>query len=59
MEKLPQEQLSEPSVATYYGLILSAAGEKDKAREFLQRSAQAMLLPEEKALVAKAESTLQ
>ena len=59
IEKLPQEQLQEPSVATYYGLILSAAGEKERAREFLQRSARAMLLPEEKALVAKAESTLQ
>jgi len=59
MEKIPAEQLREPSVATYYGLVLSAAGDKDRAREFLQRSAQAMLLPEEKALVAKAESALQ
>ena len=58
MQALSEEQLRDPSVATYYGLILSAAGEKERAREFLRRSSEATLLPEEKALVAKAESTL-
>lgn len=58
MDGLKEEQLLEPSVATYYGLVLAAAGEKEKARTFLKRSADATLLPEEKALVSKATSSL-
>jgi hypothetical protein len=59
MDQLSEEQLRDPSVAAYYGVVLAAAGQKEKAREFLDRAAQANLLPEEKALVAKAASTLQ
>ena len=59
MDGLTADQLRDPSVATYYGLILSAAGQKEKAREFLHRSSDANLLPEEKALVAKAEGNLE
>jgi len=58
MDGLKEEQLRDPSIATYYGLILAAAGQKEKARAFLGRSSEANLLPEEKALVAKAESNL-
>jgi tetratricopeptide (TPR) repeat protein len=56
MDQLSQDQLRDPSVAVYYGLVLAAAGQKEKAREYLGRAAQANLLPEEKALVARAES---
>ena len=59
MDQLSQDQLRDPSVAVYYGVVLAAAGQKEKAREYLRRAAEANLLPEEKALVAKAESTLQ
>jgi Flp pilus assembly protein TadD len=59
MEQLSQDQLRDPSVAVYYGVVLAAAGQKEKAREYLRRAAEANLLPEEKALVAKAESALQ
>jgi tetratricopeptide (TPR) repeat protein len=59
MDQLSQDQLRDPSVAVYYGVILAAAGQKEKAREHLGRATQANLLPEEKALVAKAESLLQ
>ena len=59
METLTPEQLQVPSIATYYGIILAAAGEKEKAREYLQRGAQTFLLPEEKALIAKAETAAQ
>lgn len=59
MDGMKEEQLRDPSVATYYGLVLAAAGQKEKARSFLERSVQANLLPEEKALVAKAESSLE
>jgi Flp pilus assembly protein TadD len=58
MAALSDEQLRDPSVATYYGLVLAAAGETEKAREFLRRSAEAQLLPEEKALVTRAEKRL-
>ncbi len=56
MDRLNQDRLHDPSVATYYGLVLVAAGQKERAREFLTRSSEATLLPEEKALVAKAVS---
>ena len=59
MDNLNEEQLRDPSVATYYGVILAAAGQKDKARAFLQRSAEASLLPEEKTLVTRAQSSLE
>jgi len=58
MDQLTPDQLRDPSVAVYYGVILAAAGRKEKAREYLQRAAEATLLPEEKALVEKAENTL-
>ena len=59
MDQLSQDQLHDPSVAAYYGVVLAAAGQKEKAREYLRRATEATLLPEEKALVEKAERTLQ
>ena len=56
MDQLSQDQLRDPSVAVYYGLVLAAAGQKEKAHEYLGRATQANLLPEEKALVERAES---
>jgi len=58
MDQLTQDQLRDPSVAISYGVVLAAAGEKEKAREYPRRAAEATLLPEEKALVAKAENPL-
>ena len=55
MDRLNEDQRRDPSVATYYGLVLAAAGENERAREFLTRSSGAKLLPEEKAMVARAE----
>jgi len=59
MDQLSPDQLRDPSVSTYYGVVLAAAGQKEKAGEYLRHAAEANLLPEEKALVAKAESALQ
>ena len=56
LENLTSEQLQSPSIAAYYGFVLAAAGEKEKARAYLSRAAGAYLLPEEKALVAKADA---
>jgi len=58
MEKLSPDQLRDPSLAAYYGVVLAAAGQKEKAREYLRRASEAKLLPEEKALIAKSESGL-
>ena len=52
--KLKPEQLLEPGVAAYYGLILSANGKAAEAGKFLQAARQALLLPEETALLARA-----
>jgi hypothetical protein len=59
MDQLGQDQLRDPSVAVYYGVVLAAAGQKEKAREYLGRASQAQLLPEEKVLVAKATNAIQ
>ena len=59
IEALTAEQLQTPAIAAYYGIILAAAGQKEKAREYLHLASKAFLLPEEKALVAKAESAAQ
>ena len=59
MRVLSPEQLQTPAIAAYYGIILAAAGDKENAKQYLERGKQAFLLPEEKALIAKAETTLQ
>ena len=58
MNALPPEQLLQPEIAAYYGIILAAAGEHAKAGEYLDAGQKAGLLPEEKALVDKARRTL-
>ena len=58
LSELKEDELREPSMAAYYGIFLAAAGDGSKAREFLKLAASAKLLPEEKALVAKAESSV-
>jgi predicted Zn-dependent protease len=58
LSTLAPTQLQDPSIATYYGVILAASGNTQKAREYLQLSSSAKLLPEEKELVKKAQSSL-
>jgi len=58
MNGLSDSQLRDPSLAAYYGVVLAAAGDRARAREFLKLAASAKLLPEEKQLVTKAESAL-
>lgn len=55
MDRLPSEDLEQPSVAAYYGLFLAARGEKARAHTFLQIGRTARLLPEEKTLLDNAE----
>lgn len=50
MQQLTQQQLSDPNVAGYYGLVLKANGENAKAQSYLGWSQKAALLPEEKKM---------
>lgn len=57
MNTLPEDQLKDPPIAAYHGIILVAAGYRDRAREYLEIGKRARLLPEEKALVERAEAS--
>jgi tetratricopeptide (TPR) repeat protein len=55
LEKLKKTSLEQPSVALYYGVLLSAAGEPDKGAPYLALAkARGRLLPEEKRLLLEA-----
>jgi cytochrome c-type biogenesis protein CcmH/NrfG len=58
LETLTPEQLRQPAVATYYGIILAAVGDQARAAEYLDLGDKANLLPQEKALVEKARRSL-
>ena len=55
LERLNPEALQKPSVALYYGVLLSAAGETNQACKYLSLVREPDLLPEEKALLATAQ----
>lgn len=58
IETLSDEQLHQPEIAAYYGIILAADGEQARAGDFLDLGEKATLLPQEKALVEKARRSL-
>jgi hypothetical protein len=58
MSALSPEQLRQPEIAAYYGIVLAGAGDHARAAEFLDLSEKGGLLPEERALVEKARRTL-
>jgi len=58
LRALGLNRLDDPSLAAYYGVFLSAAGDTQTARIYLNKSAKAFLLPEEQALVARANKTM-
>ena len=58
LETLSAEQLHQPDVAVYYGIMLAATGDQTRAAEFLDLGERASLLPQEKALVEKARRSL-
>ncbi len=58
MAGLTDEQLHDPSVAAYYGVFLVGVGEKAEAKKYLDLGAKANLLPEEQALVEKAQKEI-
>ncbi|MBN2505826.1 MAG: hypothetical protein JXQ71_03940 [Verrucomicrobia bacterium] len=54
LETLKPEMLDVPAVAAYYGVLLAANGQADKARKYLELARKGKLLPEELALVEQA-----
>jgi tetratricopeptide (TPR) repeat protein len=54
LEKLKRDQLDEPAVAAYYGVILAGSGDHTRARHYLELAHGARLLPEERNLLSKA-----
>jgi Flp pilus assembly protein TadD len=58
LRALGLNRLDDPSLAAYYGIFLSASGDTQTARIYLNKSSNAFLLPEEQALVARAKQTL-
>jgi predicted Zn-dependent protease len=55
LQKLTPAQLEQPAIALYYGVLLTATGDRGQGDYFLTRAESAgHLLPEEKALVAEA-----
>jgi len=58
LETLTPEQLRQPNIAAYYGVILAAVGDQTRAGEYLDLGEKANLLPQEKALVEKARRSL-
>ena len=58
MNTLSADQLRDPAVAIYYGIILSSAGQPEQAERFLKLGEKARLLPEEEKLVAQARTSI-
>jgi Flp pilus assembly protein TadD len=59
MKTLKPQQLQDPAIAGYYGLILKATGDRARARTYLDwASSKAHLLPEEKKLFDQAKAGL-
>lgn len=58
MQQLDAKDLSNSSIAGYYGIILKAVGDKAQANAYLKRSVNEQLLPEERAMFEQAISEL-
>jgi len=58
MRQLKPGELSQPAIAGYYGLLLEAASSNSLAAAYLDRAANAALLPEERTLFAQAKAGL-
>ena len=57
LNKLGPDALSEPSIAAYYGIILSSTGRHEQAQPYLKLAENVRLLPEEERLVAEAKDS--
>jgi cytochrome c-type biogenesis protein CcmH/NrfG len=58
IETLTEDQRRKPEIAAYYGIILAAIGDRERAAEFLELGERGTLLPEEKTLVERAKRAI-
>ena len=58
MNSLSSDLLQEPDIAAYYGILLADTPDTEQATFYLTRGATADLLPEERALVKRAQAKL-
>jgi hypothetical protein len=56
IERLKPQELQNPSIAGYYGLILKATGNGAKAKTYFELASKAKLLPEEQKLFDRAKA---
>jgi cytochrome c-type biogenesis protein CcmH/NrfG len=54
IQRLSSRQLEEPTIAAYYGLILKASGQGEKANQYFEIASKEKLLPEERKLIERA-----
>jgi hypothetical protein len=54
MARLKPDQLNQPQLAAYYGVMLAASGDHAKAAKYLELASKARLLPEEAELLRRA-----
>lgn len=54
MQQLTPQQLSQPNIAGYYGLILTATGHAAEAKSYFAIAQKSFLMPEEKSLFSAA-----
>jgi tetratricopeptide (TPR) repeat protein len=55
-QSLDSKYLDQPSYAGYYGLILNAAGERERAKPYLDLALKGPMLPEERKLFERAKT---
>ena len=53
-ERLSAQELEDPSIAAYFGIVLAGAGQQEKAQKYLKLAERAQTLPEEKRLLVEA-----
>jgi tetratricopeptide (TPR) repeat protein len=56
MQTLPESDLKRPEIATYYAVMLAAAGEREKAQAYVSAAEKASILPEERRLLDEVRS---
>ena len=54
MQTLKPAQLEDPSMASYYGILLAASGQKQEAERYFAIAEKGVILPEELALISEA-----
>ncbi len=58
IETLKPAALDDPSVASYYGVLLAASGQKEKAQRYFAKAEKAAILPEELEMISEARKKL-